>query len=53
LEVAEGLRLEPVAIRLHALLDGDPGSDDVALVEARGWFEAWWDRAGAAGRPMS
>ena len=40
LEVAEGLCLEPVAIRLHVLLDGDPGSDDVAMVEARGWFEA-------------
>ncbi len=49
LEVAEGLRLEPVAMRLHVLPNGDPRSGDEAIVEAREWFESWWDRALAAG----
>jgi hypothetical protein len=49
LEVAEGLRLEPVAMRLHVLLRGDPDPGDAAIVEARDWFDAWWDRASAAG----
>ena len=49
LEVAEGLRLEPVAMRMHVLLNGDPESSDAAITEAREWFEAWWDRASSAG----
>ena len=49
LEVAEGLRLEPVAMRLHVLLNGDPHSDDAAIIEARAWFDSWWDRATEAG----
>jgi len=49
LEVAEGLRLEPVAMRMHVLLNGDPDSADAAISEAKDWFEAWWDRASEAG----
>jgi hypothetical protein len=49
LEVAEGLRLEPVAMRVHVLLSRDPSSDDAAINEAKDWFESWWDRATAAG----
>jgi hypothetical protein len=53
LEVAEGLRLEPVAIRLHVLLLGDPSSGETAIAEAIAWFDSWWDRASAAGEANS
>jgi hypothetical protein len=53
LEVAEGLRHEPIAMRLHVLLVGDPASKDVVIVEAREWFDGWWDRASIAGTENS
>lgn len=48
LEVAEGVRLDPRAVRLHVVLHGDPASGDEAIVEAKDWFEKWWDRTSPA-----
>ena len=45
LEVAEGKRLQPIAMRLHVLLSGDPDANDEAIQGAKRWFEEWWDRA--------
>lgn len=45
LEVADGTRLEPVALKLHVLFV--PNASDEQKVFAHGWFEIWWDAARA------
>lgn len=40
LEIAEGTRLEPIAVGVHFITTGGQLDDD-----ATEWFEAWWDAA--------
>jgi hypothetical protein len=39
LDIQDGSRMEPRAVRVVVLHDGEPGED------ARDWFGKWWDEA--------